>query len=298
LLYFLFLAKFDGERSVLLQNLLSQKISILIRKSRNGHFFMRKELQDIKKTLFSKQIIAALIVFLLVIFSSSLFYFFSNEKAKLVESTYIELETINKYKSHLIDLWIEEREGDVKFIQNINLMHNEFTLLMKDPTNNNLKKNISNHFSFLNEAYNYEDVTIYDKNGKYLLSVNDKKSRQNQETIDLIKGNLKSVKFTNCYLTDDSSSNFDIVFPLNYSENEVNLEAIVYVVLKLNPSKHLGNTLQSWPVETKTAETILWESRAENIYNIVPINNIINKSIQLNLNTSQGNIMIVQAINI
>lgn len=294
MVYFLFLTKLESERGVILPKLAftknSEKLTAKIP-------IMREELQEIKRILLSKQVFALLIGLLLLVFSISLFFFFSNEKAKLVEETYVELETINKYKAHLIDLWIEERESDVKFISDIHLMHKEFTSLMKDPTNINLKKDISNHYSFLKDAYKYEDVAIYDRNGNYLLSVNDKKSKHNQETIDLIKSNLKSVKHTHCYLTDDSSSNFDIVFPLNYSENEVNLEAIVYVVMKLNPSKHIGSILQSWPIETKTAETILYENNNDFIYNVVPVSNLISKSKQLVLNMSQNNVMIVQAIN-
>lgn len=253
--------------------------------------------KELRNTLQSKPMLGFLILLILAIFSISLYLFFSFEKETLIEKTYIELETINHYKTNLINLWLEERKSDVSFISNIHLMHDEFEQLQKQPNNKKLIKKICSHYSTLKMAYYYENIIIYSKDGNFILSTDNENLQISNETIHKIKNyDINSSFVSNCYLVNDTTTNFDIVFPMNYSSKEDRNE-IVFIVLKVNPLKHLGKTIYKWPVKTKTAETVLYEKNADTIYNVIPINEIISKPMQLKVTTKQKEVLIVNSIN-
>jgi len=213
-------------------------------------------IKNIKKIFLSKTNLAFIIIAIFIVMNTGLYLYFENEKETLIENTFNQLSTVNNYKSNLVSLWLKEREKDAKMILNVKTMYSEISLLINEPKNESNKKIIIDYYKSFKEVYLYENICLMDNNGKQILSVSEINSKVSNETIDLIQNNRidNNIYFTNSYLENDSTINFDIIIPFVTSNNIKNK---AYQILKINPNRHLNNIISKIPFASKTAETIL-----------------------------------------
>lgn len=252
-------------------------------------------IKNIKKIFLSKTNLAFIIIAIFIVMNTGLYLYFENEKETLIENTFNQLSTVNNYKSNLVSLWLKERENDAKMILNVKTMYSEISLLINEPKNESNKKIIIDYYKSFKEVYLYENICLMDNNGKQILSVSEINSKVSNETIDLIQNNRidNNIYFTNSYLENDSTINFDIIIPFVASNNIKNK---AYQILKINPNRHLNNIISKIPFASKTAETILYELKNDSVYNLLPINQIIHKPMQLKIAMTMNEVMIVNSI--
>jgi PAS domain S-box-containing protein len=194
--------------------------------------------------------------FILVILLIHQYYL--RQKNNITNNIHKNLQTIAELKNKQIEDWRMERIIDAQTIisnpftaEKINEL-NDF----KIPDKNVI--NLREWFKILNEKYKNKCIKVVDKNGKVLMSEPESKSdeKSNIHFSDLVKN--KQVILTDIHRIDENDSvHIDILIPV-ISPKSNSVEKII--IIERDPDVFLFPLIQSWPTDSKTAETLVFEN--------------------------------------
>src|SRR4030042_925615 len=186
------------------------------------------------------------------------FYYRSLEK-HLLNDTVGELSAIADLKVRQIIQWREERFSDGVFLKG-NIPHvRQFSRILKESNNRQLKADLLLSLKSYVENYDYRSALFVDKNIDVKLFYPDK------DTVigDYLKTRLPdviedgNVVVTDLYQTGKVSfAHLDLLVPLK-DPGIKDSSAFGAVILKIDPEIILYPILQSWPLSSGTAEALL-----------------------------------------
>jgi two-component system cell cycle sensor histidine kinase/response regulator CckA len=197
----------------------------------------------------------ALVVMLIV---AGGYWFYTIQTQQLRQKVIVELESIAKLKSDQIDQWRKQRLADAGeimtspfFIQGVNEWLKQ--------TNPEALQHLLDRFKGITRHHLYRNVLLVDTNGVVRLSLYDTIDQLPDEDVKLLE---KSFKKKKSFLTDlhvyrkDNSPVIDVIAPL-YSQGEDLPKPIGALVLQIDPNQFLYPLIQTWPVPSQTAESVL-----------------------------------------
>ncbi len=193
--------------------------------------------------------------------------FYRSQKKHLLQDSTKELSAIADLKVRQIVQWRSERLSDGEYMSQNNFMIQQFSRFLTEPGNKKLSNDLFNHLKALTESYDYRSALFLDRNYNVKLFFPD------QDTVigDYLRSRLPEIiKKGEVFLTDlhqtgkVSFVHLDLVIPLQKSENG-NDELIGLLVLRIDPRKVLYPLIQSWPVTSKTSETLLFRIEGNEI---------------------------------
>ncbi len=176
--------------------------------------------------------------------------FYSNQEQSIRKVKYNELNAIAELKTQQIDRWRKDRIGDA----NIAAQSPFFQKAVNEYISNNntaLKKDILDRMKLLKAQYGYENVMIFSAKGEKMLSVDSR--------IDECKPNRQLLTVTSASFSDffycsvNNHIYLDIVAPISIQ----NTIAKAYLVLRIDPEHYLYPLIQTWPLPSKSGETLL-----------------------------------------
>ncbi len=206
-------------------------------------------------------VIYLLIIVVIVAISAILL---SSLKKSLIKNARERLEYISRYKSEEITNWMHEREGDATVILRSHQFPAELNALMDDPGNESKQKDVLAHFVPIKQFYRYEDIILADLTGRIYVSLMVHKGYVGP---DSKKGIDHSIKINNLlfsdfyYCREHNRIHLDFYATLyHYDADSSNPRALV--LFRVDPELFIYPLLQSWPVPSRTSETLL--IRADN----------------------------------
>ena len=191
------------------------------------------------------------IIALIIIYSGTDSYYQRKEETR--SRYFSELATITENKAKRIESWRRERLGDAWVITSGASFVKSFTDYLNGVNKIENRNLIEEHLELYNKHLLYTDIFILDKNLTLKYSL--KKKQLEPEAIENLKKSvsLNEPIISNVFLSKIDSSLFvDIAAPLYLND-----ELIGGMILRTNPNDYLYPEIQDWPVETKTAETVL-----------------------------------------
>jgi PAS domain S-box-containing protein len=211
-----------------------------------------------------------LIVLFIVISASSIllgYFYYRSQKARLLNDKKLELSAIADLKVRQIAQWRNERIGDAVLIGE----NSPFVKLLSEylhGTNNKvLRSNIRANLKSIARRIEYKNILLIDSTGKV------RGYYPNQDTLlgeqlkllfpDLIK--LKSGILTDLHRTSNLRYiHLDLVIPLlNTWKKGSTLFGLL--ALSIDPNETLYPLVQTWPVPSKTAESLIIRQEGEEI---------------------------------
>lgn len=205
--------------------------------------------------------IILLIVNLLIAFGGYV-YFKTRINTRLTNKAR-ELEAIAELKAKVIRDWISERTGDIKISSEVEYIKN---LLAKISAANDSKtdKLLQDYFGKIIEHLEYKNVYVSHPTGKVVWSYDKEDTRFDFATIKRIISTAtnKKMEISDFYFCPTHKTiHFDFISPVFDKNNNV----ICLILYRINPETAFYSVIESWPLKTKTAETILLKRDGDSV---------------------------------
>lgn len=239
-----------------------------------------------------------LFVIVVIVVISIGFFFFIFQRRSQIEGKQKELSGIADLKIRQITQWRFERLGGGEFIKDNILMVKKFREFIKNPSDILLHKDISVTLESLVKSFDYKSALLISRDGTVVMSYPDKDSLMGDHLRSLIPEVIQSRKVM---LTDLHRANLvsyvhlDLIVPLiDKSSNDTIITGIL--ALRVDPEKILFPLIQSWPIQTKTSETLLVRKEGENVVYLNKLRHIQNSELLLSKPINNTNLAAVLAI--
>jgi PAS domain S-box-containing protein len=211
-----------------------------------------------------------LIILFIIISASSIllgFLYYKSQKKRLLNDKKIELSAIADLKVRQIDQWRNERLSDAVLLGENGPFIRQLSAFLHKPDYNTLRPDIIANLKSVTKNLNYKNLLLIDSTGKV------RAYYPNQDTIigehlhrlfpSLI--NLRSGMLTD--LQESGKVSFvhlDLIVPLINTGGK-NSSVFGLLALRIDPREILYPLVQSWPVPSKTAESLLIRQEGEEV---------------------------------
>ena len=240
-------------------------------------------------------IITFIIVFLAIIASG--FFFYQSQEQQIKDQVITDLTSISTLKANQIAAWREDRLYDARIISAGAFFSNGADHFMTYGDDES-RENILSRFHEMNASLHYDNAMLVDPQGNVRLSLD--------PTITSINPSIKaqvnaSLKHGDAVLTDfyrvpgTQDIRMNVIAPL-YAKKGDPTNPVGAVVLTINPDDFLYPLIQSWPVPSRSAETLLVEREGDHVLFLNELRHQPNTALNLTIPVSQTDVPAVKVI--
>ncbi len=224
------------------------------------------------------------------------------QKKTLLSDKQVELSAILDLKIRQITQWRQERLGDGRFLAENVILVRRFSEFLKSPEKKGLREDILQSVKSLIENYDYKNVLLLTSDGKIKLAYPESDTIVGNHLEPIITNVIKYRKVLLSNLEKDSTVNYthlDLVIPLiDNSLNDTLVQGIL--VVRVDPQIILYPLIQSWPTQSKSAETLLITYDKGDIVFLNQLRHFDNAELTLRIPATAENLpagMAIQGIN-
>jgi PAS domain S-box-containing protein len=208
------------------------------------------------------------------------------------------LSIVAQLKAEQITEWRAARLVDVNTLAGSSFFTEGVANYMASPTDTEIRDKVLADLALVAQSYPYQDILLVDVNGKVLLSVKDSVPCLSDVTLAqlavAIKGH-KAVITDFHYPPDSNSPHLDVIAPL-FPWGQDSQPAIGAVVFSIDPSQYLYPLVQSWPIPSETAETLLVERDGDQVLFLSELRHQKDTALKLRIPLSQQEAPAVMAV--
>lgn len=180
-----------------------------------------------------------------------------NRTAGQVRTTkHNELQAIAQFKTGQITNWIRERKSDAISLSRSPLFSEAVNGWLNQPENERLRRQIAGRLTIFMNQYGYDNIVLTTPRGELLLSLKSDEQYLAPATVSqiLAASQNQTVVFTDFYYCDTHQR-----IHLDFIANILNPagEPVAALILRTFPEDFLYPLIGSWPLPSKTAETVL-----------------------------------------
>jgi len=208
------------------------------------------------------------------------------------------LSIVAQLKADQITEWRAERLMDANMLVGSPFFAEGVAKYLASPTDTEAKDKVIARLAIIEKAYPYQDILLTDVNGKVLLSLNDSVHRLCDMTLAQLAVAIKEHKtvITDFHYPPDSDSpHLDVIAPL-FPWGQDSPQAIGAVVFCIDPSQYLYPLLQSSPMPSETAETLLVERDGDQVLFLNELRHQKDTALKLRIPLSQQENPAVMAV--
>ena len=236
------------------------------------------------------------LVALVILLGGYVFYYFQEQQMRQrIESG---LAMLAQLKAEQITEWRAERLVDANVLVGSPFFAEGVEKYLAAPMDTEAKDKVLARLAIIGKAYPYQDILLTDVNGKVLLSLNYSVHRLNDMTLAQLAVALKERKavITDFHYPPDSDSpHLDVVAPL-FPWGQDSPQAIGAVVFCIDPAQYLYPLLQSSPMPTETAETLLVERDGDQVLFLNELRHQKDTALKLRIPLSRQEVPAVMAV--
>ncbi|MHC1737572.1 MAG: ATP-binding protein [Ignavibacteriaceae bacterium] len=247
-----------------------------------------------RNVLSTKKHVILLVVILSLFITAAGYYLYKNRESTIRQEKYTELKSIADVKQSQIELWIKQRNADVKAVTNSPFFSRGIYSWLQNKGNLQLKKEIINWLQPVREDLGYENIFIASPTGDLLLSA--KPGIQGFDSLITHKiietSTKKETVFTDFYLRQNEDQiYYEIIVPVIYNGNKT----IAVLVFRIDPDDYLYPLIEAWPTPSKTAETSLLRVEGGSVLYLNNLREKSNTALKLAIPLTQTDLVSVQA---
>lgn len=241
-------------------------------------------------------IIAILLLFIAVLLAGILFYYRSQEHL-VKQNVTDDLTSIALLKTNQIAAWRSERLGDAEVLSQDPILTGgvrDYTA-SPDPV---IREKLLTLFSQINTSYHYRDAQLVDTDGRILVSLDPADTALTPLLKTQIAASLASRKAVLMDLSvgpDGSSPRMYGIAPRVSTDNGKTVP-VGAVILTIDPTRDLSSLIQAWPVQSRTAETLLFEREGDHALLLNDIRHQQNTALNLTIPLSEIHVPAVAAV--
>jgi PAS domain S-box-containing protein len=192
--------------------------------------------------------------------------YYVNQFQLVREEKQNELTSINSAKINQIETWYQERKGDASVIANNKMLRTVVGRVIDFPYDSLAVNDIRTYLETIRATYNYTTYFLLAPDGKILLQDTLHPEPLADEDIDFVAQQIQNpkIEISNLhFLPDEDQIRMDILIPI-LAENG-NGKAQAFVLLRVNPRSYLYPLIQALPVQTESAETLLFRQEGQDV---------------------------------
>ncbi|MFA7419141.1 MAG: PAS domain S-box protein [Melioribacteraceae bacterium] len=247
------------------------------------------------KVIINKKNILLLVIALIGLHSVGAYLYYSFEEKSIKDDKHNEIRVISELKISQLTQWLRERRGDANtlskshfFVKSIEqfLGHNQSILL---------KNEIKNRITLYKDNYHYEDVFVVSAEGKTLIGTSGNNKPYTQTTLQDIKEVFSSrrIVFSDLYENLESKKiEYDIIAPVMNEKSKV----IAAIIFRIDPVDYLFPLIQTWPIPSKTSETLIIRKEGNWVLFLNEIRHRKNSALKFKISLDQKEVPAVQAV--
>ncbi len=184
------------------------------------------------------------------------YLYYEKQKARFVENVKNDLVAITVLKVGQIANWRKERLAEAQVILGNRIMARHIKEFMDDPGTTAIRKDILDWLTLVKNNHEYSEIFLVDAKGKAVLSVGSTAADIETHSKNMVQEAIHSGKvvFTDIYRTEVSKSlHLSLIIPVLLP----NSRPSGALLLIMDPNTFLYPLIQTWPVLSRTAETLL-----------------------------------------
>jgi PAS domain S-box-containing protein len=224
-----------------------------------------------------------------------LFYHVQEQRVRQdVESN---LKVITEFKVNEIVAWRADQLAEGSELM-ASLFFVEGTAQWLADPQSNAATEILSRFRSLQKHYLYRDVFLVDAGARVRLSLSGRLGPLEADSAQALSAALRDrkPKLTDLHADElDSTPHISVVAPLFVSEGETQ-KPLGAVVLVCDARQYLYPLIQSWPVPSETAETLLVRREGDDVFFLNDLRRQSNAALKLRIPLSQTNVPAVMAV--
>ncbi|MFZ5563753.1 MAG: cache domain-containing protein, partial [Thermodesulfobacteriota bacterium] len=236
-------------------------------------------------------LIAALLA---IVFGGAVFYKFQeNRQRRQVEAS---LAAIARLKADQIAAWRAERIGDARVIMDRQTLINDINDYFTRPEEAG-ERAIKRRLETLKTSYRYANILLVDPDGRVRLSLNGHDVIDHTGFTDALTASLRDHKpvFTDLHTEkNDPAPHISVIAPL-FSEDEP-LRPVGAAVLISNAMDFLFPLIQSWPVPSRSSETLLVRRDGDHVLFLNDLRHMPDTALRLRIPVSRADLPAAMAV--
>ncbi len=234
--------------------------------------------------------------FLIIGIITAGYVYYGKLKSGFTENIKDDLVAITVLKVGQIANWRKERLAEAQVIMGNRIMSRHIKEFLVDPQNTGLRKDLLDWMLLLERNSDYSEIFLVGANGKAALSVDSTVAAIGPHSENVIlavmhsggKVVLTDIQRTNISKTIQLSLIVPILFPDSRSAGAL--------LLIIDPNRFLYPLIQTWPVPSKTAETLLIRREGNDVLYINELRHRKGTTLSLRFPLSQSDLPAVKAV--
>ncbi len=172
---------------------------------------------------------------------------------------YNELAAIATLKSGEIVQWRQARLNDAHVNASSPIFRKAMAAWLKDSGSPGLQDDLRERLRIVVETYGYDNALLLDLDGRLLLSAKDDHVAMNAAIAQAIAE--KQTVLSELFRCPEGHTHIDAVGPVLDADNQ----PVAFVVLRSDAAQFLYPLIQSWPIPSRSAETLLVKKDGDDI---------------------------------
>ena len=190
--------------------------------------------------------------------------YYQEQKRTIQHERNDQLAAIAELKAGQIDAWRRERLADGEFIRENRIAVQAIGRLLSGASSPDLQREVHRWMMAYKARHGYTNLFLLDAKGAVRLSTAQETRAMEAENLSLATQAMKSAKVSLSDLHRDAERRIylDICVPLSSQGQAAPLGALL---LEVDPRQSLYPMIQSWPMPSKTAETLLLRREGDEV---------------------------------
>jgi PAS domain S-box-containing protein len=251
---------------------------------------------EIRMTIPWKLVIIFLCFSVAIILSGALFY--KSQRNRIFHQNENELATIASLKVSQIEQWRRERLSDAALIKEDEPLINRIKEYFNAENQPEIKTELSNWMESVYRIYDFGGVMLIDTTFKVRLSVSPSDTVAGEPIGEELKYVMQNGKIV---MTDLHRSNsvgyvhLDLLIPL-IERMSKKQKPFGIMILRINPEKRLFPLIQSWPIPSKSSETLLLRKDGDSVLYLNELRFQKNTALNLRLPITNSKLLASRAV--
>ena len=242
-----------------------------------------------------------LIVLFLIISGATItsgYLSYKSQMKRLLENRTQELSAIADLKVKQIIQWRSERKSDGIYLSQNGTLSRQFSTFISGVSNSKLKDDLLREMKALVENYDYKNAIFVDSEGNVKLFYPGRDTVIGDYLTPRLHDIIRKgeVELTDFHQTGKVSYiHLDLLVPLKGPDVE-DTTVTGLLVLRIDPQKVLYPLIKSWPLISKTSETILFHREGDDIIYLNEPRHLEKKGLELRLPVTQEKLAAAMAL--
>jgi PAS domain S-box-containing protein len=186
------------------------------------------------------------------------YFYYYQQKQRLLQLAKDNLSSIAKLKGGQIENWRQERFNDASFIFHSDAISLQFEQFLKNPNSRKERAAMLGWMTPMFKNRQYVSMDIFSKSGSHLFCILDDSCKASVYEKDIFAEAIrtKKVLFADLHVHDDGRVYMGLVVPIIKIDKK-DTTVLGSLLLRIDPWRFLYPLIHSWPVISKTSETLI-----------------------------------------